>query len=694
MAVFSGTNGNDTIVPGTLSVGVTVDPPGSTLAGNDDLYGYDGDDSLDGGTGDDYLRGDSGNDTYRFGTGFGNDTIDYEWAFTNNASGGKSTDTIAFGAGILPSQILLRGEGSDLYLQHVNGVDTVTIEGFDAGTTIERVTFADGTVWNLTLPLTITGSAGADSLAGGINADTLDGAGGNDDLYGNKGDDSLTGGTGDDYLRGDSGNDTYRFGTGFGNDTIDYEWAFTTNASGGKSTDTIAFGAGITAGQVTLNRVGDDLVVKVGSSSIVVEGQYSGPAIERITFSDSTVWDLTGSGVVVPINGTAGNDTLAGGVGNDVINGLAGNDTLRGLAGDDRLDGGLGNDALVGGTGADTLIGGDGVDYISYTAASRAVSLSLATGGTGGEAEGDSFSGIEGVQGSNYADQITGDGLANTLYGYGGDDTLSGRGGNDLLSGGLGGDDLAGGNGVDYAVYTSAAAGVTLSLATGGTGGEANGDEYSGIEGVQGSSFADQIAGDGLANTLYGNGGNDTLSGLDGNDTLVGGLGADALLGGNGFDVASYTTSTAGVSVNLTTGAASGGDALGDTFSLIEALSGSNLNDTLTGNGIANTLYGNGGNDVLSGAAGNDVLTGGVGLDKFGFTEGFGDDRVTDFTKGQDQIQITGFGTGLDSFAELQSRITQSGGNTVITLDDATHVTITLEQFTGTLAASDFILVA
>ncbi len=55
--------------------------------------------------------------------------------------------------------------------------------------------------------------------------------------------------------------------------------------------------------------------------------------------------------------------------------------------------------------------------------------------------------------------------------------------------------------------------------------------------------------------------------------------------------------------VDLTTGAAQGGDAQGDVLLNIENLAGSALADTLVGNSGANILSGGDGNDLLTGAA-------------------------------------------------------------------------------------------
>jgi Ca2+-binding RTX toxin-like protein len=114
---------------------------------------------------------------------------------------------------------------------------------------------------------------------------------------------------------------------------------------------------------------------------------------------------------------------------------------------------------------------------------------------------------------------------------------------------------------------------------------------------------------------VYGDAGDDTLDGGAGNDTLVGGAGADRLLGGTGNDTASYAGSDSGVSVDLTAGAATGGDAQGDVLDSIENLIGSDHADTLRGDAGVNKLSGGAGDDTLEGRGGADVLTGGDGAD-------------------------------------------------------------------------------
>ena len=363
-------------------------------------------------------------------------------------------------------------------------------------------------------------------------------------------------------------------------------------------------------------------------------------------------------------NGAVNNIGIAPGTVIETAIGGGGNDTIIGNSSNNTLNGGGGADTLIGGIGADALIGGAGTDTANYASSSAGVTVNLLTGlGSGGDAQGDTLSGIENITGGAFADVLTGDNGANTLVGGAGADvlvgglgtdtadysssaaavnvnlltgsgaggdaqgdtlatieniigsafadtltgnavanTLDGRSGNDTLVGGAGADVLIGGAGRDTADYSLSGAGVTVSLQTGfGSGGDAQGDTLSGIENIIGSAFADVLTGDA------------------GPNTLVGGAGADALNGGAGTDTADYSSSAAGVTVSLETGSGSGGDAQGDTLSSIENITGSALADTLTGDGGVNTLAGGLGADVLNGRAGNDTLSGGSDTDTFMF---------------------------------------------------------------------------
>ena len=407
---------------------------------------------------------------------------------------------------------------------------------------------------------------------------------------------------------------------------------------------------------------------------------------------------------VIPPMGTAGNDTLIGSTGDDNLSGLEGNDILNGSDGDDVLNGDEGSDTLIGGEGADALNGGEGFDTADYRAAISGVRFNVDTGGTQGEATGDTFSGIERYYLSDFTDVITGSAANEFFFGEGGNDTINGGGGidridggagndilrgqegNDLIFGSAGGDQINGGTGFDVASYENSAAAVTVSLLTGGTGGDAAGDTYFGIEVVRGSDFNDSLTGNNSVNELRGGEGDDMLFGLGGNDRFFGGQGADSFDGGTGVDIVNYTVATAGVTLDLATGG-TGGEAAGDTFISIEWVFGSNFDDDIIGDAGNNRLEGRDGNDTLDGAAGNDRLLGGNGNDTI-----FGGDGV-DTIFGQDGDDILFGGAGNDFFFGGSGADSHDGGtgtDTVSYLASSSGVTVNLQTGgTGGDAAGD-----
>ncbi|WP_169979782.1 calcium-binding protein [Tautonia rosea] len=472
----------------------------------------------------------------------------------------------------------------------------------------------------------LEGTASGETLSGN-NALVrwIKGLGGDDTLNAGNRSDALEGGTGNDTLNGNTGWETFVFTTGDGQDTV---------TDTGGAGDVIHFNDVSDPGLITITQSStnpDDLLIDYGTGDrITIAGYFISifQQVEFVRFSDGTKYNLQElyeASLVNLIEGTEGVDNLVGTSGNDHITALGGNDTLEG------------------GAGADILDGGGGTDYAKYQNSSAGVTVNLATGtGSGGEAEGDTYTSIEYVTGSAFADVITGNDSNNRLEGGAGDDELYGGNGNDSLFGGDGADILDGGSGSDYARYEDSSIGISVNLATGAnTGGDAEGDIFVSIENVHGSDGADTITGDAGDNRILGFDGNDTLNGGDGidwlygdagddqinggsgNDHLFGGAGADIIDGGTGGDFAQYDDSNQAVTINLATGVHTGGHANGDIYVNINNIRGSQSSDTITGSSANNILQGAGGDDQLFGGAGSDTLMGGSGADTLDGGSGF-----------------------------------------------------------------------
>ena len=175
-------------------------------------------------------------------------------------------------------------------------------------------------------------------------------------------------------------------------------------------------------------------------------------------------------------------------------------------------------------------------------------------------------------------------------------------------------------------------------------------DESAVDDKLRGTDMNDMISGLNGNDSLYGMAGDDELNGGDGDDLLSGGPGADKINGGDGTDTVEYSYSQMGVTINLATGTATGGDAEGDTLGDdIENVIGSMHDDTLTGTRNENSIWGLGGNDELDGGRRDDKLFGGAGDDDL--DGGAGDDELTG---GYGADTLTG-GDGVDTVSYMGS---------------------------------------
>jgi Ca2+-binding RTX toxin-like protein len=394
------------------------------LGGNDTLFGRIGNDRLEGGAGADTLTGGSGNNVFVYR------------AVSDSSVAANSVDLIT--DFIFPKdRIEALGLGVTAYaITLVNGVTQLTLTAPSGQLLIRSTNELRPADIRIGAPLSITGTAAAETLQGLDGDDLIIGGGGQDQIFGNDGNDTIRGssvgsslfggngndliegGAGLDYLDGEDGNDTL-----FGSDERDQLFGFT----------------------------GDDR-----------------------------------------LDGGTGADSLYGGGGADALLGGAGADYLEGGSGADTIEGGSGSDTLTGSTDVyndefgNPITGDRAVDIFLF----RSVAESNLDNGT--DVINDFETGIDiidarNLQVSSYLlefNQVTlrtpvgdlvislfgsevrpgdiriGNGLiltgtdaGNVLEGLDGNDSISGGGGDDLLLGNLGNDTLRGGLGKDRLTF-------------------------------------------------------------------------------------------------------------------------------------------------------------------------------------------------------------------------------------------------
>jgi Ca2+-binding RTX toxin-like protein len=400
----------------------------------------------------------------------------------------------------------------------------------------------------------MVGGLGADKLMGGKGADAITGDGGADDLYGGDDNDILSGGRGDgDLVVGGAGDDRFKFARGDGHDTIMDDFA-----AGGWSTVWAngAWGAGYTYDSVSgqVTGPGGEIIRKNLGSQIEPDLQWLGRFDYDAATSTLKYYTPPASGVIAANNGV---------------------DTLE-FAPDIRIQDvvlrRIGNDLQL-------VVSNDGAEVSDSTAVADSVTIKnwFSTAANGAALAGQ----IEKI----------------AFYQTGVLDVAAGR--MNLI---------AGSDGIDGNLFSGPAAGTAIAdWFTGGTGNDR----------IATGGGDDIVSGGVGADTLRGETGNDVLYGGVGNDILDGGQGRDVLAGGAGFDTATYVSSFTGVRVHLSATFANSGDAEGDEYSGIEALTGTSGADVLGGDAGQTEFDGGSGDDLVMGGAGDDtyIWAGGAGND-------------------------------------------------------------------------------
>ena len=598
--------------------------------------------------------------------------------------------------------------------------------------------------------------SGVNWVRGSNSADTISGDGNSNTLEGQNGDDLLDGRGGNDTLTGGGNADTFVYGAGGGADIItDF------NAGQGDKIDLSGI-AGINSFadiQAIASQPAGNTILDFGGGNTLT---LNGVALASLS-AGQFVYSLVGNENSNTITGTAVNETLQGLGGDDTLQGGGGDDLLEGGNGRDRASyvdatGGITVDLAAGtvsgaGVGSDTLnsieiirgsnfadtivttgfsatsanpssitntglpsnpiiegmggndsITGNGATLISYQTATAGVTVTFSTAGTGtatGDASvgTDNFTGVAFVRGSAFADTFTGSSNNTSV---------------EQFTGGAGNDFINGAGGFDRASYFSqveddVTGGVAIDMASGVVTGDASvgTDTLRSIESARGSSFADTYVATGFTSSSA----NAGSSGTDGGGNAFNefeGMGGNDTITGNGNTKLAFYNATAGVTVDLAAGTATGDASVGsDSWSAvvinnyaggINAISGSQFNDVMYGTtnptNTSETFEGRGGNDTFDGRGGFDTaiynndptITTGISVDMAAGTV-TGDASVgTDTLVAIESIRGTNFAdtfvaTGYTgASAELAAGITFNefeglGGNDTITGNGNTRLT-------------------
>ena len=745
--IFSGTSGVNSLMGNS---------------GNDTMFGGGGEDTFYGGNGDDALYGGGDNDLFHamdgsdimWGYGGNDEFFYFEVTPADGADslyGGTGTDTITYG----------EGSTLDVRTYTLSSIEVLTFRSIASdGTTRTFMIDAAQVMDNLPSDFRVDGRAptgdvnGVYSINGNdrvniymatrtsvdvsgwtfqnwneigtVGAESTDRIG----IYGDSSNETLTGSFMADLLYGGDGNDTFRLADPVGTAKDQFY--------GGTGNDRLLVAVGGT----------HDLTAATISSIERLEFQtVAGVFLRDVILDAADLTAGTGFATNLAVTGSGGFDNITVEMGARTsldlsgwtfslwlatdtvrINGDGAAETITGTTRDDVITAGRGNDTVDGGGGENTFSLADNNPGPFEIA--QAWTINMQTGiatrrfiFNGVVQETDTFTNIDHIVGSGWADTITLDGQSNEVdAGQGNDTVIIALDGNiDILDGNSGTDTIR--------LNGASAATVVFNMETGevtdggsllhafenfenlriGGAAQAIGDLFDNrIEGLDGfgASGNDFAGGDGN-DTLIGNAGSDTLDGGAGNDdlqggtdadTLTGGTGADTMKGGTGNDTYIISSGSTDIDIIDETGG-DGADTLdmtglilsettfrrsgttlvaelaaggavhltnhyaGNLAHVVETLrlGGTNytLQTLLTGGADNDILTGTSGNDVMGGNAGNDLITGGDGADIL--TGGAGNDTIRG-------------GTGNDIYdfrydTANEDRITETGGSGTDTLN-------------------------
>lgn len=546
-----------------------------------------------------------------------------------------------------------REEAAVLDVLGTPGDDRIVVEAsrwFESSNT-SALTGGDGADW-LQRKVERTDS----SYGGAHIGDLMLGGAGDDILLGGFYADQLFGGAGSDWLSGDSGDDTYSIA--FADDGVDvvfdleaylYDaYQYQPNGDEGYGTsewylgekeraldrgeghrDTIAFGAGIDASALRVERI------RLGLPTWLIENTL----LQIEPWMDVSGWDEVGAlriswlgadGMEAGSVIVADDDTLAAAVGfgierytfadgrtlsrEKMIEMISAPAAIQGTPGADRVTGSAQDNAYVVNDAGDRVVeaADAGVDVV--------------------------YSSVDHTLGSNVENLVlmgtsaqrgTGNSLGNRIVGNDLDNRLDGRGGADWLEGGLGDDVYLVDDVGDIVIESSAMDGMdtVLSWVDYALPDSVERVYLQGSQAIhaRGNDLDNVLRGDAnlAANVLIGGLGNDTYH-VGAGDTVI-----EDVDGGTDLVIAHADHALSSQVENL-----SGKSDMG------LHLSGNELDNVIIGDVGNDTLVGEGGDDTLNGKQGVDTMIGGAGEDRY-FVDNVGDVVIEQVDEGATDIVYT-----------------------------------------------------
>ncbi len=528
----------------------------------------------------------------------------------------------------------------------------------------------------------IYGMDGDDIINGGAGDDYLSGGAGNDLLIGGDGNDTLDGGEGDDELQGGYGDDIYIY-DGNGKDTIiDERWVKIARQEWYQSgywifkkwksrwvyqdklvdagNDTIIFGENVKEKDISINRIGNDLILSLKNSDdkLTIKNWYSSTEqrVEKFVFADGLI--INSDQIINMITDTPSDDNLIANDNPNFIVSSTGDDTIYSKKGDDVIvnfegnttylfNKGDGNDVIMDYAGQDKIQFGSGIATNDVKFVRNNKDLIISVNDMNDSLtilnwfENDLYK-IEEIKfadgtlisssdildlisvnvATGYDDVIIGNDEDNYLDGLSGNDYIEGRGGNDTIIGGLGKDIMVGGLGDDKYYVDNAGDKVVENVGE-GTDTIYSSVTYSLPDNVENITLIGSgninAEGNNLNNIITGNDGNNILNGVAGINTLRGGKGDDTYIINSKTEI---DTIEENVNEGIDSVVSSISYMLPDNVENLILNGEDNINgfgnvldNYIEGNSGDNFLFGLEGNDILYGNGGNDTLIGGVGDD-------------------------------------------------------------------------------